>query len=174
MVKGKKVKKIEKLEHDLVNERYTREQEVAHYASELDKRKKKEAEQIAKFNEILSKAKGNEKYFYFLIACVAVGISVANSDGDVSEKELEDIELCISCIDSSALPKWVQKEMLDLLGNPVHIKKAFEYAVNSGVDINLFDVVIEAVINSDGYVHENEKAFVQAWHELKVDAYECL
>ncbi|EFN5154987.1 MULTISPECIES: TerB family tellurite resistance protein [Enterobacteriaceae] len=149
----------------LAAEKREREKEAAYFAQELDKMKKKEAEQVAKMRDILNGAREYNKYFEFLIACVAVGVAAANSDGNISKEEIDCIDLFISSV--AQFPNDIAEKIQSIKNHPVNIREAFEYAVNSGVDIDLFDQVISIVVNSDGYLHEDEHTFINTWMELK-------
>lgn len=128
----------------------------------------------AKYNKIESAFKDAEKrlndtddYFNLLIAMEAVGLACAACDGQVSEEERVEIDEFISGVMSSSLPPHIKTKIDSIANNPPNITTAYEYASKvSPESMGLFEEIIDVVMHADDYVHENEKAFLEAWRKL--------
>lgn len=128
----------------------------------------------AKYNKIESAFKDAEKrlndtddYFNLLIAMEAVGLACAACDGEVSEEERVEIDEFISGVMSSSLPTHIKTKIDGIANNPPNITTAYEYASKvSPESMGLFEEIIDVVMHADDYVHENEKAFLEAWRKL--------
>lgn len=115
----------------------------------------------------LQKLNESSKCFNAIYAMEAVAVACANCDGKICAEEREQIEMFISGISHSAYPEMVKARIQELYERPLNIKEAFQLAKNSGVEIEVFDEIVKLVMHADGVVHENEKAFMQAWNNLK-------
>jgi len=114
---------------------------------------------------IESQLRAHDAYFNLIIAMTAVGLSCAACDGDVSEEESTEIYEFISGAAASGLPSSVMKQLNELAENPPNINTAFFLASKVGLNsYELFDEIIEVVIDADGYTHSNETTFRQAWN----------
>lgn len=123
------------------------------------------------FEHAQEQMKVTSDYFNLVLAMEAVGMACAACDGEVSEEERKDINEFISGISSGNFPKDIKQKIENIANNPPNIKTAFEMANKVGLDsFELFNEIIEVVMHSDGYIHENEKAFQQAWNELVIAA----
>ena len=108
-----------------------------------------------------------ENYFNLLIAMEAVGLACANCDGEISVEERQEIDEFIAGVSSSELPSHVKQKIEGMAQNPPSINTAFVLAQKVGLNsFELYDEIIEVVMYADGRVHENEKAFQQAWNTL--------
>jgi uncharacterized membrane protein YebE (DUF533 family) len=120
-----------------------------------------------KFETALNKIEGSSSHFNAIIAMVGVAISVANCDGEICESEKQEIDEFIMGLSAVSLPEDVMEKINQLYQKPLNIKEAFKIAKESGVEISVFDDIIKAVMSSDNIIAESEKAYVQAWNELK-------
>lgn len=127
-----------------------------------------------KYNNLASAFEEAEKrldetsdYFNLLIAMEAVGLACAACDGEISPEERQEIDEFIAGVSSSELPSYVKEKIEDIANNPPSVTTAFELAKRVGLDsYELFDEIIEVVIHADGRIHQDEKAFQNAWNEL--------
>lgn len=119
------------------------------------------------FEEAESRISETEDYFNLLIAIEAVGLACAACDGEIAPEERQDIDEFIAGVASSELPSHIKSKIEEMAVNPPNIKTAFELSKKVGLDsYALFDEIIEVVMHADGRIHEQEKAFQQAWNEL--------
>lgn len=125
----------------------------------------------AALDAAVRRAKESHQYFALIIAMHAVGMACAACDGVVAPEEERDIKEFISGLAGTGLPHHVQQKLADMAANPPSMATAFEMARNYGADsMDLFDEIIDMVIQSDGHVHEKEIAFRAQWAQLKAAA----
>jgi len=108
----------------------------------------------------------SDSYFRGIIALEAVAVACAVCDGDFSENERLEIAEFVRGMLAQNIPEDVKLKIEEVYNNPPTIKEAYQLAKESGVPIDLFDEVIQFVMEVDG-VKEEEKAFAQAWNQLK-------
>ena len=108
----------------------------------------------------------NDSYFRGIIALEAVAVACAVCDGDFSETERLEIAEFVRGMLAQNIPEAVKLKIEKVYNNPPTIKEAYQLAKESGIPIDLFDEVIQFVMEVDG-VKEEEKAFAQAWSQLK-------
>ncbi len=116
----------------------------------------------------MQRVKASGDYYNALVAMMAVAVAAANADGFIHPDEKEEIEMFLTGRATEFLPEDVLSKLHGLYENPVNIREAFQMAKNSKLDTGIFDEIINITVYADGVVHEDEKAFVQAWNELKV------
>lgn len=133
------------------------------------------AEYAVRFQELESRLynafqllKGSEQYFKSILAMNAVAISAAGCDGSVSHDERNQIDLFISGVSGDDLPTHIKNKINGLYDKPLNIREALIMAKESGVNIDIYDEIIEMAICADGPANAREHAFIQAWSELKV------
>lgn len=136
--------------------------------------KQAKAEQLAELkvlNERLEKAMQSLKaagaHFNAIIALNAVAVASAQCDGAITPAERESIELFIHGLAAGAIPAPIKAKIESLYQQPPTVKEAFALAKNSGMSLSIFDDIINLVVHSDGSVHPQEAAFMQAWNHLK-------
>ncbi|PSV27527.1 MULTISPECIES: hypothetical protein [unclassified Photobacterium] len=121
----------------------------------------------AAFEDAKNRLDETENYFNLLIAMEAVGLACANCDGEISLEERQEIDEFIAGVSSSELPSHVKRKIEDMAKNPPNVNTAFALAQKVGLNsFELYNEIIEVVMHADGRVHENEKAFEQAWNTL--------
>jgi hypothetical protein len=120
-----------------------------------------------KLERIFEELKSAGKFFDGVVAMQAVAIAAANCDGEICESEKNDIEMFISGLSASNLPASVIAQITSLYEKPPSLRDAFAMAADSGMEMSMFDDIINLVVQSDGVVRVEEDAFMQAWNELK-------
>lgn len=119
------------------------------------------------FEDAKKRLDETDDYFNLLIAMEAVGLACAACDGEVAPEERQEIDEFIAGVASSELPSHVKEKIEDIANNPPSVTTAFELAKRVGLDsYELFDEIIEVVMHADGRIHQDEKAFQNAWNEL--------
>jgi len=107
-----------------------------------------------------------EKTFQMLIALEAVAVSCASCDIDFSDKEKQEIGEFVSGMLGANIPENVKHKIKTIYDNPPSIKEAFNLAKNTGVELSMYEDLIQFVMEIDG-INEEERVFVQAWNQLK-------
>lgn len=117
-----------------------------------------------KLIEAIDKLKLHEKHFNAIITMHAVA-AVTCKDRVSSEKR-EEIKLLITGLASGTLPAAVEVIIDKLYQKPLNVKDTFSRAQKSGVEISVFDDIIELVL-ADTDKSQEDLTFLQAWNTLK-------
>lgn len=121
----------------------------------------------AKLQKAFKNFRDTQQHFQAIIAMEAVAVSCASCDGIMTPEEREKIDMFISGASNMTLPESVKTRIQQIYDTPPGIREAFSLAKSSEMDMEIFDEIISMIVHSDGFFHENEKAFVQAWHTLR-------
>jgi uncharacterized tellurite resistance protein B-like protein len=133
------------------------------------------SENTERMNQLLNNLKKQEDKFKeqkdfedFTIAAFAVGISVANCDGELHPDEISDLEEIISGESYKSLPISLKNEIRKLKNNPPTFNTAMEFVkkVNKN-KWESFSDIIELVMNADGHIRREENAYFEAWNRFK-------
>lgn len=114
----------------------------------------------------LKTLKSHDEHFKAIIALEAVGVSCAACDGDFSVNEKEEIGEFVKGMLSQNIPADVKNKIQTIYDTPPTIKEAFILAQNSGIALDVYEDLIQFVMEIDG-IKKEEKEFVQAWNQLK-------
>jgi len=116
------------------------------------------------FKKAIARFEGDKEYFNYIIATTAIGISMANADGEISEEERVELDEFVGGIAQSNYPEHIKGIIGEIYKNPpsfndamVHLKKVSPSNYNSIKDM------LELVMEADGDIHEKEKAFLNAF-----------
>ncbi len=129
---------------------------------------KKISSMVDQLSQALEQLQGTDAHFRAIIAMEAVGASCASCDGELSEEEKQDIGEFVKGMIAQNIPNNVKEKLKNIYDNPPTINEAFILAKDSGIPIDVYDDLINFVINVDGIVKKEEEVFVQAWNQLKV------
>ena len=135
--------------------------------AEYDIRLKKLAPEMKSYVDSIRE---KEEYFKAILAMFAVGISVANCDGEIHKEERKTIDLYIFREAASRLPKSVKKKLERMYQAPPNLQTAFKLAQKANVPMSLCDGIIDVVIDADGVEKADERAFLAGWRRLRLAA----
>lgn len=107
------------------------------------------------------------KHFDAIIALNAVAVATANCKGGITAEDSESIEMFITGVSAGTIPKAVQDKIALIYLMPPSVQEAFTLATGSGLDMAIFDELINMVVLGKSSVNAQEKAFMQAWNTLK-------
>lgn len=150
-----------------------KEDEIYNRGKEKGKEEGK-AENLSKINALNEKVENATKIFEeykdlenYLLACYAVGISVAYCDGDITENEKRNLGEFLQGISFESSPDTFKKVIQDLYDNPPTFNEAITFVkkVNKS-DWNVFSDIIEIIIASDNVENNEERAYREAWKEF--------
>ena len=130
--------------------------------AELSKKAEKFEED---FKRAISQFQGDKEYFNFIIASTALGMAIANADGEISNDELIEINEFVGGMASSNYPQHIVYIITQLKDNPPSFNEAMKYLEK--VNVSNYESIrsfIELVIEADGIIHEKEKAFLEAFN----------
>ena len=129
--------------------------------AELSKKAEKFEED---FKRAISQFQGDKEYFNFIIASTALGMAIANADGEISNDELIEINEFVGGMASSNYPQHIVYIITQLKDNPPSFNEAMKYLEK--VNVSNYESIrsfIELVIEADAIIHEKEKAFLEAF-----------
>jgi hypothetical protein len=148
--------------------------EEVHKAGVEAGRKQAKAEHLAEITNLhqqleraMQSLKLAGKHFNAIIALNAVAIATANCKGGITDEDREGIEQFIAGVAAGAIPQAVQGKIESLYLLPPSVREAFTMAAESGMDMAIFDEIINMVVLGKASVHPQEAAFMQAWNHLK-------
>lgn len=121
-----------------------------------------------KFEEAFKKAvetfEGDKEYFNYIIGLTAIGLAMANVDGEIAPEEKQELEEFIGGIANSNYPPHVKKSIRNLYENIPNLMTAMKFIAK--INPSNYDSVrelIELVMMADGVRHNKEVAFIQAF-----------
>ena len=116
------------------------------------------------FKIALERFQSDKEYFDYIIAITALGLSIANVDGEISEEEIQEIEEFIGGIASSNYPEHVKSTIAKIYNNIPNFNTAMTYLekINPSNYANIRDL-LELVVMVDGIRHEKEEAYLKAY-----------
>ena len=132
---------------------------------EEEERKQREISELnLKAQKAEKIAKDQEKYTNLILALTALGVSMANADGEISEEEMLELNEFVGGIASAGYPDNIIQEINNLVENPPTFNEAMRYlkkvdAIEYPEIRNLLVVIMEA----DGVIEEKEKAFLESF-----------
>ena len=126
---------------------------------------RKKAEKLEEeIKRVIFQFQGDKEYFNYIIASTAIGIAIANADGEISNDELIEINEFVGGIASSNYPQHIVYTITQLKDNPPSFNEAMKYLEKVNVsNYKSIRSLIELVIEADGIIHEKEKAFLEAF-----------
>lgn len=116
------------------------------------------------FEEAIARFQGDKEYFNYIIASTAIGISMANADGEIDKSEREELDEFIGGVASSNYPEHIKEIIQDLYDKPRNFNTALKYLekVDSSNYESIRDI-LEVVMEADGDIHDKERAFLKAF-----------
>ncbi len=164
---GKKLADADKKEKEDLKEE---NKDLADNNSELNRKADKFEEA---FEEAIARFKGDKEYFNYIIASTAIGISMANADGEIDKSEKEELDEFIGGVASSNYPEHIKEIIQDLYDNPRNFNTALKYLEK--VDPSNYESIrdmLELVMEADGYIHDKERAFLRAF-DSSIEMVKC-
>lgn len=114
--------------------------------------------------EAIKRFKGDKEYFNYIIGATALGIAMANADGEIVAKERQGIEEFIGGIANSNYPEYIKLHIKRLYIEKPNFSTAMSYLekINPSNYESLRDL-LEVVAVADGIKHPTEEAFLRAF-----------
>ncbi|AFL68364.1 TerB family tellurite resistance protein [Sulfurospirillum barnesii] len=110
---------------------------------------------------------GDKEYFNFIVGMTALGLAMANVDGEISAEEREEIDEFVGGIANSHYPQHVKDSIQQLNENIPNLMTAMKVYI-SKVNPKNYDVLrdlLKIVMLADGIEHEREIAFISAFEQ---------
>jgi len=121
---------------------------------------------VSKMKIFQDTLKSDKEHFEFLIAMYAVGLATANSDGEIADVEMQEINDFVAGASQSSFPPHIKGMITRLRNNPPTLQTAMSYVKKlKKVDISLFEDIVIMVIEADGKKVKEERAFLTAFRK---------
>ena len=137
---------------------------------EIKEKDKTLAKNDLRMEELKKHIESHREYADYIVALSALGIAMANADGQVSKEEVLIIRKFISGASSEKLPKYILEGVMKHFQNPPTLDKAIEIWSKCFTDTKELEKelkialdFLECVMEADGEAHEREIAFLQAF-----------
>ena len=107
---------------------------------------------------------GDREYFNYIIGLTAIGLAMANADGEIAPEETRELEEFIGGIANSNYPSYVKQAINDLYENVPNLMTAMKFI--SKINPDNYETIrdlIEVVMMADKISHKKEVAFIQAF-----------
>ena len=154
------------------------------YAAKKDEDDEEKDMKIAKQNQEIQKLTGSLKeavnnfagdkaFFNFIIGATALGVSIANIDGKVSEDEKEELDEFIGGIAKSNYPDHIRKQLNLIVEEKPNFATAIKFLEKiDPSNYSLLRDMLEIVADADGETCKYEKQFLSAYdEEIKIIVY---
>lgn len=124
--------------------------------------------EIAKANQEAEKAtkivNETKEHYQLITALTALGVSMANVDGEISSEEMEELNEFVGGLASQKYPQNIIDNINGIVANPPSFNEAMAHLQNvSSVEYPEIRNILVAVMESDGEIHPKEKAFLSAY-----------
>ena len=136
---------------------------------EMDEKDEAIAKMAIKAQKGENIAKQHEKHTNLILALSALGFAMANVDGEISPEEADEVDLFIGGLSAQAYPEHITNQLKRLRTNPPTFNESLKYLqLVESVEYSEIRNLLVAIIESDDFVHPNEKAFLSAF-DVKVN-----
>ena len=114
----------------------------------------------------LNSLKSQNEHFQAIIALEAVGVACAACDGDFSDNERKEIGEFVKGMMAQSIPENIKEKIQSIYDEPPTVQEAFFLAKKSGIELEVYEDIIQFVMEIDG-VKPEEEEFTHAWSQLK-------
>lgn len=134
---------------------------------EEEREKRREiAEANLKAEKAESVVKAHEEHSNLILALTALGVAMANADGNISEDEIAELNEFVGGISSDAYPQHIIDEINRLIENPPTFNEAMKYLEKvNAVEYNEIRNILVLVMEADGKVENEERGFLYAFDQ---------
>ncbi len=116
------------------------------------------------FKRALNNFQSDKEYFSYILGITALGIAMANADGEISEEERIEIEAFIGGIASSKYPSHIKDAISNIYEDKPNFNTAMSYLekIEPSNYTNIRNL-LELIALADGVRHAKEEAFLKAF-----------
>jgi len=142
---------------------------VGKVLSDIDEEEKKALERkIAEYNQKAQKSetvlKEHEKHTNLILALSALGIAMANADGEISDEELKELNEYVGGLSSQGYPNHIVRQINDMVSNPPTFNEAIKHLEKvDAIELPEIRNFLVMIMEADGIIHKKEKAFLAAF-----------
>lgn len=121
--------------------------------------------------EIINLLNENVQREQFIICSFAVGICCANADGNICDNEKEELEILVAGIGmSDTLAKTTKDKIEEMYITPPNLNSVWalinEHGLNEKKHLDIYNQIINYIVEVDGNKCDSEKEFIDAWNSL--------
>ena len=121
-----------------------------------------------KISKLIKKLKSYHDTEEKILGMYAVGLAIANADGDICKEERDELDSFVCGCMSGHLPAHI-KDTIELLSKkPPTLTRALKFAKDASVPKTDIDDIIDLIANADEVIHEKEAAFTKRWKKLSL------
>lgn len=108
-----------------------------------------------------------------LVAMYAVGLAIANADGDICKEEREELDTFVAGCMAGHLPQHIKEKIASLTRQPPTLIRALAFAKEAQLAKRDIDDIIDLIANSDGILCPMEQEFIKHWNSMSAE-YEAI
>ena len=146
----------------LANDENKKDEESAKKDLELSKLRMRAEKMAEDFQKTINRFKGDAEFFNYIIALSAMGIAMANANGEIHENEKAELEEFVGGVAKSNFPTNVKNEVERLWNNPPTFQESMKYMEYVAPEnYATIKEVLEVVMDADGIRHKEQLKFLQ-------------
>jgi len=139
-------------------------------ASRREEEKKYQTE--LKYAKIAKEAKNDreklssvEEHYSYILTLTALGVAMANADGNISYEERVELDEFVGGLSSEKYPIHIRKEIKSIIKNPPTFNEALILLEKNSSQINFKKIrdILIVIMEADGNIHKREIAFLEAF-----------
>ena len=115
----------------------------------------------ADLNKAINQFQGDKEYFNFIIGATALGISMANADGEISFKEIDEFKEFIGGVAAINYPPHIKEQIMKIFETKPNLPTAIKYLEN--INPNKYELIrnmLTIVADADGKTCDKEEIFL--------------
>lgn len=104
-----------------------------------------------------------------LVAMYAIGLAIANTDGDICDEERKELDIFVGGCMASHFPAHIKQTIASLSENPPTLKRALDFAKKANLPKEDIDDIIDVIAHADEVLHPKEKSFITRWEKISLE-----
>jgi uncharacterized tellurite resistance protein B-like protein len=119
-----------------------------------------------KMNKLTDRFQSYQNLESKIFAMYAMGLAMANADGNISKVEREELDAFVSGCLASSFPAHIKEEIAKLIKKPPSLEDALKFAHEAKLPKRDIDDIIDLIANADDEICESDKRFIAQWQSL--------
>ncbi|MDD5216050.1 MAG: hypothetical protein PHQ03_11015 [Methylococcales bacterium] len=119
-----------------------------------------------KMRELLQRFSFYNDFDSTIVACYAVGLAAASTDGEISKENREELDSFISGILSGNIPEHIKSVINELTKKPPTLEVALKFAKDAKLPKRDIDDIIDMIVTVGGEVGQKQRQFISEWQSL--------
>lgn len=122
-----------------------------------------------KINALTQRLKSYHDTDAKLVAMYAIGLAIANADGNICEEEREELDAFVGGCMAGHLPAHIMRTIESLSEKPPTLKRALEFAKEANLPKQDIDDIIDVIAHTDEVLHPKEASFIKRWEKISAE-----